>query len=85
MFYKDTPIVKSSNLTLSVFQLILHLIINFHLGITIFEQKNGSPLCTAFQGGIYQRLLCRYMSSKQINCSKYSNQVPGIKEVLVQR
>ena len=51
MFYKDTPIVKSSNLTLSVFQLILHLIINFHLGITIFEQKKWISFMYSISGG----------------------------------
>ena len=36
--YRDTPIVRSSNMTLSMFQLALHLILNAHLVAASFEQ-----------------------------------------------
>ena len=36
--HRDTPIVRSSNMTLSMFQLVLHLILNAHLVAASFEQ-----------------------------------------------
>ena len=36
--YRDTPIVRSSNMKLSMFQLALHLILNAHLVTASFEQ-----------------------------------------------
>ena len=57
LFYKDTPIVKSSNLTLSVLQLILHLIMNFHFGMTIFEQKKWICFMHSISGGYLLRFI----------------------------
>ena len=57
LFYKNTPIIKSSNLTLSVFQVILHLLMSFHLGMTIFEQKK--LIC--FTYSILGRYLSRFI------------------------
>ena len=39
LYYKNTPIVKSSNFMLSIFQISLHAILSVHLAITILEQK----------------------------------------------
>ena len=39
LFHRSTPIAKSSNLRLSVPQIILHLILSIHLPMTILEQK----------------------------------------------
>ena len=55
LFYKNTPIVKSSNLTLSVSQVILHLLISFHLGMTIFEQKKWICFTHSILGGYLLR------------------------------
>ena len=57
LFYKNTPIVKSSNLTLSVFQVILHLIMSFHLGMTIFEQKKWICFTHSISGGYLLRFI----------------------------
>ena len=57
LFYKNTPIVKSSNLTLSVSQVILHLLISFHLGMTIFEQKKWICFTHSILGGYLLRFI----------------------------
>ena len=57
LFYKNTPIVKSSNLTLSVSQLLLHLIMSFHLGMTIFEQKKWICFTHSISGGYLLRFI----------------------------
>ena len=56
LFYKDTPIVKSSNLTFSVLQLILYLIMTFHLGMTIFEQKKWICFMHNISGGVFVKV-----------------------------
>ena len=38
LWYKNTPLVKSSNLKLSVFQIILHLIMNIQVMMSILQQ-----------------------------------------------
>ena len=57
LFYKNTPIVKSSNLTLSVSQVILHLIMSFHLGMTIFEQTKWICFMHSISGGYLLRFI----------------------------
>ena len=57
LFYKDTPIVKSSNLALSVSQLILHLIMSFHVGMAIFEQKKWICFMHSISGGYLLRFI----------------------------
>ena len=57
LFYKDTPIVKSSNLALSVLQLILHLIMSFHLGMAILEQKKWICFTHSISGGYLLRFI----------------------------
>ena len=38
---RNTPMVRSSNLKLSVFQMFLHLSLNIHIVITLFEQQRA--------------------------------------------
>ena len=57
LFYKNTPIVKFSNLTLSVSQLLLHLIMSFHLGMTIFEQKKWICFTHSISGSYLLRFI----------------------------
>ena len=56
LFYKDTLIVKRS-ITLSVFQIILHLIMSFHLSMAIFEQKKWIYLTHSIWGGCLLRFI----------------------------
>ena len=76
LFYKNTPIVKSSNLTLSVSQVILHLIMSFHLGMTIFEHKKWIRFRYNISEGYLQRFIMSIYVVKTNKLLKISNQVP---------
>ena len=55
--YKDTPIVKSSNLNLSIFQISLHLVLNLHLAITVFAQTHHICFVQSIIGGYLLQLI----------------------------
>lgn len=57
LLYKNTPIVKASNLRLSIIQLVLHLILNYHLIITIFKQSYIVCLLHSVPGGYLLKLI----------------------------
>ena len=57
LFYKNTPIVKTSNFRLSVCQIILHLIINIHMAMTILEQKKWICFTHSIAGGYFLRFI----------------------------
>ena len=44
VYYKSTPIVKSSNMKLSLVQLTLHLFLNIHMATSILQQVNYTYL-----------------------------------------
>ena len=37
MYFKYTPVVRSSNLSLSIFQMVLHLLVNAQVALTVFK------------------------------------------------
>ena len=39
IWFRNTPMVKSSNLKLSIFQMLLHLLLNIHIDITLLQQE----------------------------------------------
>ena len=39
IWFRNTPMVKSSNLKLSIFQMLLHLSLNIHISITLLQQE----------------------------------------------
>ena len=39
VWFRNTPMVRSSNLKLSIFQMLLHLSLNIHIVITMFDQQ----------------------------------------------
>ena len=41
IWFCNTPMVKSSNLKLSIFQMLLHLSLNVHIAITLLEQERA--------------------------------------------
>ena len=51
LYYKETPIVKSSNIKLSVIQIMLHFVLNIHLAITSLEQTQYMCLAHSIIGG----------------------------------
>ena len=57
LFYKNTPIVKTSNFRLSVCQILLHLIINIHMAMTILEQKKWICFTHSIAGGYFLRFI----------------------------
>ena len=57
LFYKNTPIVKTSNFRLSVCQIILHLIINIHMAMTILEQNKWLCFTHSIAGGYFLRFI----------------------------
>lgn len=56
-YYKDTPIVKSSNLNLSIFQMSLHLVLNLNLAITVFAQTHHICFVQSIIGGYLLQLI----------------------------
>ena len=57
LFDKNTPIVKSSNLMLSVCQIIFHLIMNTHFSLTALEQKKWIYFKHSITGGYLLRFI----------------------------
>ena len=57
LLYKNTPIVKASNLRLSIIQLLLHLILNYHLIITVFKQSYIVCLLHSVPSGYLLKLI----------------------------
>ena len=69
-YYKDTPIVKSSNLNLSIFQMSLHLVLNLHLAIAVFAQTHHICFVQSIIGGYLLQLI---MSIYIIKTNKNQN------------
>ena len=62
LYYKNTPIVKSSNFMLSVLQISLHVIFNVHLAIVILEQQQY--ICyihSIFGGYLFKIIMSTYI------------------------
>ena len=57
MYFKDTPVVRSSNLKLSVFQMVLHLLMNTQVALTLFKQIQYLCILHSIMGGYLLRLI----------------------------
>ena len=57
MYFKDTPVVRSSNLKLSVFQMFLHLLVNAQVALTLFKQIQYLCILHSIMGGYLLRLI----------------------------
>ena len=57
MYFKDTPVVRSSNLKLSVFQMVLHLLVNTQVVLTLLKQIQYVCILHSIMGGYLLRLI----------------------------
>ena len=57
MYFRDTPVVRSSNLKLSVFQMVLHLLVNAQVALTFFKQIHYVCIMHSLLGGYLLRLI----------------------------
>ena len=57
MYFKDTPVVRSSNLKLSVFQMVLHLLMNTQVVLTLLKQIQYVCILHSIMGGYLLRLI----------------------------
>ena len=57
MYFKDTPVVRSSNLKLSVFQMVLHLLMNTQVALAVFRQIQYVCILHSIMGGYLLRLI----------------------------
>ena len=57
LYYKNTPIVKSSNFTLSMLQISLHAIFNVHSAIVILEQQQHICYIHGILGGYFLKII----------------------------
>ena len=57
MYFKDTPVVLSSNLKLSVFQMVLHLLMNTQVVLALLKQIQYVCILHSIMGGYLLRLI----------------------------
>ena len=57
LYYKNTPIVRSSNFMLSLLQITLHAAFNIHLAITMFEQHQYICYMQSMLGGYLLKII----------------------------
>ena len=57
MYYKSTPIVKSSNMKLSLVQLTLHVFLNIHMASSVVQQVNYTCLTHWILGSYFLKII----------------------------
>ena len=57
LYYRNTPLVKSSNLTLSLIQILVHLMMNGHFVLTKLQQKCSLYLWHTILGGYALKII----------------------------